>query len=80
MEVWGVYAGLVLRDENFALHLVASVEPMGDYGGVEPMDELKGIEEKTCLRDGAWLANARSQVGCEQLERKPITEQTIIKK
>ena len=67
-----MYAGLVLRDENFALHLVASVEPMGDYRGVEPMDELKGIEEKTCLRDGAWLDNARVQVSCKQSYRKSI--------
>ena len=64
VEVWGVYTGLVLRDENFAQHLAA-------------VEDFEEVEEKTCLKDGAWLANARAQVIFKQsyrsqLHRKPI--------
>ena len=62
VEVWGLYAGLVLRDENFAQHL-AVVEPLGDF---------EAVEGKTCLRDGSWLDNARAQVTCKQSYRKSI--------
>ena len=52
VEIWGLYAGLVLRDENFAGHL-AAFESSGDF---------EVVEGKTCLRDGFWLDNARVQV------------------
>ena len=64
VEVWGLYAGLVLRDENFAGHLAAVEPSTGDFEAVE--------EGKTCLRDGSWLDNARAQVNCEQSNRKSI--------
>ena len=62
VEVWGLYAGLVLRDENFAGHLAAVEPSTGDFEAVE--------EGKICLRDGSWLDNARAQVTCRQSYRK----------
>ena len=59
VEVWGLYAGLVLRDVNFAL---AAIEPV----------DFEEVDVETCLRDGAWLDNARAQVSCKQSCRKSI--------
>ena len=62
VEVWGLYAGLVLRDENFAQHL-AAVDLLGDF---------EAVEGKSCLRDGSWLDNARAQVKSNnQVESQP---------
>ena len=67
VEVWGVYVSLVLRDENFEEHL----------GAVE---DFEGVEEKTCLKDGAWLTNARAQVTCKQSYRSQSHKSQSLRK